>query len=417
MVKGNLRKIVAIREPSFRPVPARGLSNCLVAWLKVRSPGRRAARSESNPLNKLVVGNLLHRPLRTLISMFAVAIEIIMILSIVAIMIGMLNGNKTRTSGVGMDMFVRPSGTTMFNGVGGAPAPIKIADILRRQPHVKVVAPVIIQLTSASALENIYGIDFASYDALRPFVFLSGGPFQAPYDVIVDDYFAKADKGHRVGETINIIKHDFRICGIVEHGKGGRKFIPIDTLGQLTGSEGKASVFYLKSDNPANLPLIRSEIESVPGLKGSYEVQTLDEWLSVMTPEHLPAFTAGLDTVIGIAVVIGFLVIFQSMYTAVMERTREIGILKSLGASQGYIINVVLRETALISVVGIVLGIVLTFAIRTGIHLRFPTLDFLITGGWILRGAVIAFIGAMLGAAYPALKAARKDPIDALAYE
>ncbi|HEY0795861.1 MAG TPA: FtsX-like permease family protein [Acidisarcina sp.] len=368
-------------------------------------------------MNKLVVGNLLHRPLRTLISMFAVAMEIIMILSIVAIMIGMLNGNKTRTSGVGMDMFVRPTGTTMFNGVGGAPAPIRIADILRRQPHVKVVAPVIIQLTSASALENIYGIDYASYDALRPFIFISGGPFQGPYDVIVDDYFARADKGHHVGETINIIKHDFRICGIVEHGKGGRKFIPIDTLGQLTGSEGKASVFYLKSDNPANLPLIRSEIESVPGLKGSYEVQTLDEWLSVMTPEHLPAFTAGLDTVIGIAVVIGFLVIFQSMYTAVMERTREIGILKSLGASKAYIVNVVLRETALISVAGIMLGVVLTFAIRTGVQHRFPTLDFLITPGWILRGAVIAFIGAMLGAAYPALKAARKDPIDALAYE
>ena len=368
-------------------------------------------------MNKLVVGNLLHRPLRTLISMFAVAIEIIMILCIVAIMYGMLNGSKTRTSGVGMDMIVKPSGTTMFNGVGGAPAPVKIADILRKQAHVAVVSPVIIQLTSGSALENIYGIDYASFNGLRPFVFLAGGPFQQPYDVIVDDYFARADHGHHVGETISIIKHDFRICGIVEHGKGGRKFIPLDTLADLTGSPGKASVFYIKSDSLGNQELIRSEIEALPGIKGAYEVQTLEELMSQMTPEHLPAFTDGLDTVIGIAVIIGFLVIFQSMYTAVMERTREIGILKSLGASQGYIVSVVLRETALISIVGIVLGIAATFAIRTGIHLRFPTLDFLITGGWVVRGALIAFIGALLGAAYPALKAARKDPIDALAYE
>jgi putative ABC transport system permease protein len=368
-------------------------------------------------VNKLVVGNLLHRPLRTLISMLAVAIEIVMILCIVAIMFGMLNGSKTRTSGVGMDIIVRPSGSTMFNGVGGAPAPIKIADILRKQPHVAVVSPVIIQLTSASSLENIYGIEYESFNALKPFVFVSGGPFQGPYDVIIDDIAARADHGHHVGETMSILKHDFRICGIVEHGKGGRKFIPIATLGQLTGSEGKASVFYVKSDNLANQSLIISEINAIPGIKGAYEVDTLEELMSQMTPEHLPAFTAALDSVISIAVIIGFLVIFQSMYTAVMERTREIGILKSLGASQSYIVNVVLRETALISVVGILLGVVLTFAIRTGIHLRFPTLDFLITGGWIVKGTLIAFVGAMLGAAYPALKAARKDPIDALAYE
>ena len=58
-----------------------------------------------------------------------------------------------------------------------------------------------------------------------------------------------------------------------------------------------------------------------------------------MTPEHLPAFTDALYVVIGLAVVVGFIVIFQAMYTAVLERTREIGILKSLGASQTYIVR------------------------------------------------------------------------------
>lgn len=398
---------------SAEPARAREVRAAKSSFVRLK----RVLSGEPNKLNKLVVGNLLHRPLRTLISMFAVAIEVIMILSIVAIMFGMLNGSKNRTSGVGMDIIVSPSGTTMFNGVGGAPAPIKIADTLRKQPHVRAVSPVIIQLTSASSLENIYGIDFESFNALKPFVFISGGPFRGPYDVIIDDIAAKADHGHRVGETMNIIKHDFHICGIVEHGKGGRKFVPIGTLGELTGAEGKASVFYVKSDDLANQNLIRAEIQAIPGFNGAYEVRTLDELMSQMTPEHIPAFSAGLYTVITIAVVIGFLVIFQSMYTAVMERTREIGILKSLGASQGYIVNVVLRETALISVVGILLGVALTFVLKTGVHLRYATIDFLITGPWIVRGAIIAFVGAMLGAAYPAVKAARKDPIDALAYE
>jgi putative ABC transport system permease protein len=63
-------------------------------------------------------------------------------------------------------------------------------------------------------------------------------------------------------------------------------------------------------------------------------------------------------------VIIGVLVIFQAMYTAVMERTREIGILKSMGASKLYIVNVVLRETVLLALGGIVLGVAFSLAAR-----------------------------------------------------
>jgi putative ABC transport system permease protein len=368
------------------------------------------------PMNKLVVSNVLHRPLRTLISIFAVAVEVVMILSITALTLGMLNGTKNRQIGVGMDMFVRPPNSTFLAGVSGAPAPIKIADILRKLPHVKVVAPVIAQFTTANTVETIYGIDFPSYDALRPFVFLSGGPFQGPYDAIVDDYFARNDHGYKVGDTIQVLGKPFKISGIVEHGKGGRKFIPITTMGDLIGSEGKASMFDIKADDPKNIDVIRREILNTPGMS-EYQVQSVEEYLSLMTPEHLPGLTKALDTVITIAVIIGFLAIFQSMYTAVMERTREIGILKSLGASKGYIIHAVLREALLITLVGILVGIGMTYGIRAFMGIRFPTLDFLLTPEWLIRGTVIAFGGGILGAFYPALKAARKDPIDALAYE
>jgi putative ABC transport system permease protein len=154
----------------------------------------------------------------------------------------------------------------------------------------------------------------------------------------------------------------------------------------------------------------------MPGL-AEYQVHTLEEMLSQMTPDRLPGFNIALRVVIGIAFIVGFLVIFQSMYTAVLERTREIGILKSLGASKLYIVNVVLRETSLFSIAGIIVGIILTFAIKAGINQRFPTLPFPVEVHWIVYTAVLAFIGALLGALYPAWKAAQKDPIDALAYE
>jgi putative ABC transport system permease protein len=136
-----------------------------------------------------------------------------------------------------------------------------------------------------------------------------------------------------------------------------------------------------------------------------------------MSPSNLPGLSAFIDVVIGISVAIGFIVIFQSMYTAVMERTREIGVLKSLGASKLYIVRVILRETLLLAVGGILLGMLISFTARFGILHRFPTLRVQITASWALKATLIALGGAMLGAVYPAFKAAQKDPIDALAYE
>ena len=366
-------------------------------------------------MNKLVLGNLVHRPVRSLISVFAIAIEVIMILSISAILMGKLNGVSKNQSGIGADMMTHPGAASNLIGMSGASASVKVANVLATLPHVEVAAPVYIKLTASSSVENIYGIDFASYDALKPFVFVSGGPFSGPNDLIIDD--VQAAKGFKVGDTMQVLNHPFHICGIVEHGRGGRKFIPIETMGILDGNEGKASYFYLRTeDSPTFQEDVRREIVATPGME-QYNVQTMQELISQLTPEKMPGFNIGLRTVIGIAVIIGFLVIFQSMYTAVMERTREIGILKSMGASRLYIVGIVLRESGVIAIAGIILGVAATYLLREVLHVKSPTMAFAVTPGWVFAAVCIALIGALLGAFYPAIKAARKDPIDALAYE
>jgi putative ABC transport system permease protein len=367
-------------------------------------------------INKMVVANLVQRPMRSLISVSAVALEVILILLIVAFFYGQLNGSKASQMGVGADVMVQPPGSSALVGVTGAPMPVKVGDKLRALLHVAVAAPVIWELTTKPTLEIIYGIDFDSYNSIAPgFHFLSGGPFQGPYDVIVDDYFA-GTKGMKVGDSIEILVHTFRICGIVEHGKGARKFLPLATLQDLIGAPGHASVFYVKLDDPRNVDAVVDEIRQVKGME-SYSVRSMQEYLSMMTPENLPGFATAIRIVIAISMIIGFLVIFQSMYTAVMERTREIGILKSLGASKLYIVNVVLRETALLAIVGIVVGTIVSLVARRIILVELPTQRLFWSVEWVARATVIALTGALLGALYPAFKAAQKDPIDALAYE
>jgi putative ABC transport system permease protein len=71
----------------------------------------------------------------------------------------------------------------------------------------------------------------------------------------------------------------------------------------------------------------------------------------------------------------------------------------------------------LLAAVGIALGVGASYALSIALNARFPTLDFVINGPYVWKAILIAFAGALLGAFYPALKAARKDPIDALSYE
>jgi putative ABC transport system permease protein len=404
---------------SQRPVIAHGLPRTVTLNRGFVAP--TALQDTRADMNKLIFANLLHRPMRSVISVLAVAIEVIMILSIVAIFMGMLNSQKDRTNGIGADLMLLPSNASMFNGLGSPSMPVKDEEVLRKLPHVSVVSPAIQKISTNGSVEILYGIDYESFNALKPFVFLSGGKFEGPIDAIIDDKYAGSKnpatgKPYEVGDPVEILDHRFRVSGIVEQGKGGRRLIPLDTMAQLVDAEGKASIFYIKCDNPANDNLVMSEIHSTRGFANNTLV-TVDSWLDQMTPGNIPGFDIALEIVTGIAVVIGFLVIFQSMYTAVLERTREIGILKSMGASQATVVGVVLRECGVLAVAGVIAGIAGTYGVRVAMLHFFPTQSFEITAHWIGYAALIAFIGSLCGALYPAWMAARKDPIDALAYE
>src|SRR5215831_5251097 len=360
-------------------------------------------------MNKMIVSNLAHRPLRSIISILAVAIEVTLILLIVGFALGTLNDQRARKKGIGADIIVRPPGSSNFDALSSAPISVKVGDFLAQQPHVVAVAPVVVQ--TSNKLEILSGIDLKTFEALGgPMRYLAGGPFQGPDDLIVDEYYAGTNKAH-VGDKVKALDHEFRIAGIVPQGRGSRSYAPITTLQALTGAEGKATMFYVKLDDPKNADALAQQIKAIPGME-NYNVKSMAEWLSLMSPDNIPGLSKFIDIVIGIAVVIGFIVIFQSMYTAVVDRTREIGILKSLGASKLYVVRVILRETLLLGVDGIVVGILISFVAASAIRYKIPTAQVQFTGGWMLEAAIIALVGSMVGASYPAFKAAQKDPID-----
>jgi putative ABC transport system permease protein len=121
--------------------------------------------------------------------------------------------------------------------------------------------------------------------------------------------------------------------------------------------------------------------------------------------------------VVLLAVCIGVMVIFLSMYTSITERTREIGVLRSLGASKGAIVRLIVQESVALCAIGAVVGLGLSAAVSRGVRMAFPTLSVAFTPGWIATAIMLAILSGVIGSLYPSYKAARQDPIEALAHE
>jgi len=365
-------------------------------------------------MSHFVLRNLFHRPVRTLIGIVAIGVEVALVVLIVGLTSGMLEETAKRIEGIGADVMLQSPSAQIFLAFSGSPMPIKIADKLRELKYVRSVAPALLQFNTTGGVEIIYGIDPQSFrDVSGGFVFHEGRDLLGPDDILIDDWQAKARK-LKVGDTYNLLNHDWHVAGVVEHGKGARLFVPISTLQDLVGAHDKASIFLVKCTRPEHTDDVIAEMKSTfPG----YPVRPLRDFMTLMTSTNIPALQTFINSMIALAVSIGLLVIFLTMYTTVLERTRDIGVLKSLGASKFLIVRALLTETALLCLLGIAAGIGLSYLVRAGFVALYPTLPVLITAAWIFRAGLIALVGALFGASYPAWIASRKDAVEALSYD
>jgi putative ABC transport system permease protein len=364
---------------------------------------------------KLVLENLKHKPIRSLLSVFLIAVPVTLILCLVGLSHGMLDDSARRMRGVGADIILRPPGTSLLT-LSGAPIPQKMLEVLQKQPHVAQALGMIVH--PITSVTFVTGIDLKSFNQMSGgFKYLKGGPFQGPDDVIVDQYYAQQNKLHAGDRITNLLNHPWRVSGVVESGKLTHVAVPMLTLQDLTGNTGKLSQMFIKADKPANIPAVMVELKQ---LLPDYNIYTMEEFTSLFTVEAVQggALRNFIDVMVAIGVVIGFAVALLSMYMAVLQRTREIGILKALGASRWFILRVILAEAAVMGIGGTILGIALSFLGRALIQALYPaSLTQAITPQWWPIAGAISLVGVLLGALYPGLSAARQDPIEALAYE
>jgi putative ABC transport system permease protein len=246
------------------------------------------------------------------------------------------------------------------------------------------------------------------------FRYSAGGAMTKPDDLLIDEYYA-AQRHATAGQKLNVMNRDWNVAGVVEPGKLAHIFVEIHTLQDLTGNTGKLSQIYLKLDDPANTDAV---IDALKAKLENYPIYSMKELASYYSVDQIPLLNNFIHVILGIGVVIGFAVVSLSMYMAVLQRTREIGILKSLGATKGFVMGLILAEAFALGLGGTMVGIGLSFVTRWTMHVIAPSSlpTAIVMSWWPIAGAV-AMGAALLGALYPGMIAVRQDPIEALAYE
>jgi putative ABC transport system permease protein len=363
-------------------------------------------------LNKLIFANLGHRPVRTLLSVLAIAVEVTMILTLVGVSNGTLDQSAQRARGVGADIWFRPPGSSAI-GLSTAPMSDKIPALLMKEPHVTFAMGGMVQ--PLSGFDSMTGLDLNDFQKLSGgFRYLEGGPLVNDDDILVDEYYAK-QKHLKVGDTLNLVNHDWKVAGIIEGGKLARVCVKLNVLQRLTGNPGHLSQIFIKVDDPSKAQEV---VDALRVKFKGYQIYTMEEFTSMLTISSVGMLKNFIGVVIGIAVVVGFIVVFMAMYTAVLERTREIGILKAVGGSSGLILNILFRETLVLAVLGSIVGILLTYGTQWLMrHVVPSSLEQETVYGWWPIATGIAVVGALLGAIVPGLKAVKHDVTEALSYE
>lgn len=359
---------------------------------------------------------MLHRPARTLVSVLGIAVGVLLIVFTVGLSNGTMRERGKREGNVGAEIMFRASGTLGLSGSESFRLPVTLADNIAKIEGVQKV--VSLGQNSVAADDNntgnrlLDGINYDEYSEVVGIRIIEGKQLSGKGDEAIIDTGFQRQKKYKVGQRIKLYEREFTIVGTYEPAAGARIKIPLATMQDQLGGEGKTTAFLIKIKNGQDAKQIAERLHNAFPENQILLTSEIEE----LYMQGFPALNVFLNVFIGVAAVISALVILLTMYTTVTERTRQIGIMKSLGMSNIKIAWIITQEALLLSLFGVVLGVVLTFVTRY-VLTRVTTLEVEMSPVVLIITLVVGLIGGAIGALYPAMRAANLDAVEALSYE
>jgi putative ABC transport system permease protein len=367
-------------------------------------------------MNSLVFSNMLHRPARTAVSVIGIGTGILLIVFTVGLANGTLRERAKREANVGAEIMLRASGSLGLSGSESLRLPVSMGEELTAADGVAAAVP--IAQNSVAAADTTTGsrlvdaVNFDEYAEMAGLQIVRGRKFSDGADEVISDTAWLEQQKLKIGDTLKIYDRDFLIVGSYEPSAGARIKIPLSTMQSQLGADGRVSAFLIKVRTGYRPDAVAESLHE----KFPDNQIILTSELEELYMQSIPALNVFLNVVIGVAGVISALIILLTMYTTVSERTRQIGVLKSLGMSNAKIALTIVEEALLISLGGIIFGVAATFLLKV-VLTNTTTLNVQIEPPIVASIVVVGLLSGIIGALYPGLRAARLDAVEALSYE
>lgn len=367
-------------------------------------------------MNSLVFSNMLHRPARTVVSIVGIGMGILLIVFTVGLANGTLRDRAKREANVGAEIMVRASGSLGLSGSEALRIPVSIIGEIERVDGVRTAIPIAQNTISVkdglTGTRLVDGVDLDSYGPVVGLQIVKGRAFTNGTDEVICDAAWAHEKKLNLGGSISMYDRNFTLVGIYEPSVGGRTKIPLSTMQTQLGAEGKASAILVKIKDGSSQDVVAQTLQD----RFPDNQIILTRELEELYMQGVPALNVFLNVVIGVAGGVSALIILLTMYTTVTERTRQIGVLKSLGMSNAGIAWTIIQEALMISLGGVLLGVLSTWILKVILG-NWTTLNVQIEPQIVISIVIVGILSGVIGAVYPGLRAARLDAVEALSYE
>ena len=363
---------------------------------------------------ELVFANLRVRPLRTLISVIGVALGVVLVVLFTGLARGMTNDMARRASNWKAEIvFTRPGAMELQSS--NASVSTTYAERLREIPGVQSTVPVIRYVTADTSgrwgIKQIDGVDWQPFAEMNGMEIVDGRAPRADDEVVLDERQMRDDK-IQLGDSLKLFNRDFKVVGVFSPPSGSRTKMSLAAMQEALDAPKRCTYILVKVKDGEDANVVAGRInDALPGNKIN-----LTRELIIDAQDRIPGLKTFLRVLVGLGAFVSTIFVLLSMYTTVTERRKEIGILKSLGASKPFIVRAIEGEAFMIGVLGVVLGLVVAVLASIGIERVFE-LAFEFSSGWIATAIAIAIAGSLIGALYPALRASAIDPVEVMANE
>lgn len=362
----------------------------------------------------LIIANITVRPFRTLISIVGVALGVILVVLFTGLATGMTNDMAKRAANWKAEIvFTRPGGLDATSS--NAAVDLRYIDRLEQIDGVEKAIPVLRYVSADTrgrwGVRQLDGVRWEEFAAMNGMSLVEG---RAPvaFDEIILDERQMVDDKLKIGDSYELFGGKmYKVVGVFQPPSGSRIKLSLEALQDILATN-KCTYILVKVRSGVDANAVAARInQELPGNKIN-----LTQELIIDAQERIPGLSSFLRVLVFLGAFVSTVFVLLSMYTTITERRKEIGILKSLGASRRFIVTTIEGEAFLIGIAGVILGLISSFLIAWLIGERFA-LAFEFSAEWITIAAAIAIFGSLIGALYPAWRAAGIDPVEVMINE